>query len=67
MTYLRLSFPCWLSLLWTLISVTVGAEQPKLTSLTEPNGLVGHRFLTLNTVVRVRQIEVTRDTAHGPD
>ncbi len=67
MTYLRLSFPCWLSLLLTLISVTVGAEQPKLTSLTEPNGLVGHRFLTLNTVVRVRQIEVTRDTAHGPD
>ena len=29
--------------------------------------LLGNRFLTLNTVVRVRQIEVTRDTAHGPD
>ena len=29
--------------------------------------LMGNRFLTLNTVVRVRQIEVTRDTAHGPD
>ncbi len=28
--------------------------------------LIGHRFLTFNTVVRVRQIEVTRDTAHGP-
>ncbi len=28
---------------------------------------MGHRFLTLNTVVRVRQIEVTRDTARGPD
>jgi len=28
---------------------------------------MGHRFLTLNTIVRVRQIEVTRDTAHGPD
>jgi hypothetical protein len=29
--------------------------------------LMGNRFLTLNTVVRVRQIEVSRDTAHGPD
>lgn len=28
---------------------------------------MGHRFLTLNTIVRVRQIEVTCDTAHGPD
>lgn len=29
--------------------------------------LLGNRFLTLNTIVRVRQIEVTRDEAHGPD
>jgi hypothetical protein len=29
--------------------------------------LMGQRILTLNTIVRVRQIEVTRDTAHGPD
>lgn len=29
--------------------------------------LMGNRFLTFNTIVRVRQIEVTRDTAHGPD
>ncbi len=29
--------------------------------------LMGQRFLTLNTIVRVHQIEVTRDTAHGPD
>ncbi len=29
--------------------------------------LLGQRFLTLNTIVRVRQIEVTRDIAHGPD
>ena len=28
---------------------------------------MGQRFLTLNTIVRVRQIEVTRGTAHGPD
>jgi hypothetical protein len=33
----------------------------------EASSLMGNRFLTLNTVVRVRQIEVTRDTAHGPD
>jgi hypothetical protein len=33
----------------------------------EPHSLMGNRFLTLNTIVRVRQIEVTRDTAHGPD
>jgi hypothetical protein len=29
--------------------------------------LKGNRFLTFNTVVRVRQIEVSRDTAYGPD
>ena len=29
--------------------------------------LLGHRFLTLNTIVRVKQIEVTRDTSHGKD
>ena len=29
--------------------------------------LIGQRFLTLNTIARVRQIEVTRDTAQGPD
>ncbi len=29
--------------------------------------LTGNRFLTLNTIVRVHQIEVTRDAAHGPD
>jgi hypothetical protein len=29
--------------------------------------LMGGRFLTFNTIVRVKQIEVTRDTSHGPD
>lgn len=29
--------------------------------------LLGNRFLTFNTVVRVRQIEVSRDVAYGPD
>lgn len=32
-----------------------------------PSQLKGHRFLTLNTVVRVKQIEVTRDISHGED
>ena len=30
-------------------------------------GLLGNRFFTFNTVVRVRQIEVSRDVAEGPD
>jgi hypothetical protein len=42
-------------------AATVSAEIPA------PGGLMGQRFLTLNTVVRVRQIEVTRDTGHGED
>ena len=29
--------------------------------------LLGNRFFTFNTVVRVRQIEVSRHVAHGPD
>src|SRR5688572_26813114 len=29
--------------------------------------LMNNRFLTFNTVVRVRQIEVSRDVAFGPD
>jgi Domain of Unknown Function with PDB structure (DUF3863)/Domain of Unknown Function with PDB structure (DUF3864) len=33
----------------------------------QPRQIMGQRFLTFNTVVRVRQIEVTRDTAEGPD
>ena len=33
----------------------------------ESLSLMGNRFLTLNTIVRVRLIEVTRDIAHGPD
>jgi hypothetical protein len=28
---------------------------------------MGQRFLTLNTIVRVRQIEGSHDEAHGPD
>ena len=55
-----------LSLLYSLLCSTAIAENPTSPSI-EPSGFMGRRFLTLNTVVRVRQIEVTRDTAHGPD
>ncbi len=33
----------------------------------EPIKLLGNRFLTLNTIVRVNQIEVSRTTSHGRD
>jgi hypothetical protein len=45
-----------------------GAEEPR-PPLTGPDALsvMGNRFFTFNTVIRVRQIEVTRDHAEGPD
>ena len=61
MIHTRLSRFWWLALLCASAGSTAGADRPK------PGGLLGQRFLTLNTVVRVRQIEVARDTAHGPD
>ena len=36
-------------------------------SSTQNINLLGNRFFTLCTVVRVRQIETSRDVAHGPD
>jgi hypothetical protein len=50
-----------------VISCTAFAANPTLPAPSAPSGLMGQRFLTFNTIVRVRQIEVTRDTAHGPD
>lgn len=44
-----------------MVTVLATADQ------TSTPALAGSRFLTLNTIVRVRQIEVTRDSAHGPD
>jgi hypothetical protein len=32
-----------------------------------PDGLMGNRFLTLNTIIRVNQIEVSRDRNEGED
>jgi hypothetical protein len=31
------------------------------------SNLIGNRFITLATVIRVRQIEMSRDEAEGPD
>jgi hypothetical protein len=50
---------------WFLCCAAFADNPPPLSI--EPFGLIGQRILTLNTIVRVRQIEVTRDTAHGPD
>jgi hypothetical protein len=54
-------------LLSLVISRTAFGDHPTAPPPIQPGGLIGHRFLTLNTIVRVRQIEVTRDAAHGPD
>ena len=43
-------------------------HSPQTDSPNQPTlELMGNRFFTFNTVVRVRQIEVTRDKALGPD
>lgn len=47
--------------------VCAGLAGGTVSSAADSHGLMGQRFLTFNTIVRVRQIEVTRDTAHGPD
>lgn len=63
--------PLYLGLLLASLSLALccAAFADDLTSppSAEPSGLMGQRFLTLNTIVRVRQIEVSRDVAFGPD
>ena len=60
-TFLTLAALLLAALLFTTPGMAAAAQ-----SAGSP-ALLGNRFLTLNTVGRVRQIEVTRDTAHGPD
>ena len=67
MNLIRHSCRLVLTVLFSATCCMAGAQNPAPDSAIEPGGLLGRRFLTLNTVVRVRQIEVTRDTAHGPD
>ena len=58
-------------LLLALFSSPMLADDSPLSPSSSPpvdaGPLLGHRFLTLNTMVRVHQIEVARDIAHGPD
>ena len=49
----------------SLAGAPQGGLAPDVQTSLEP--VTGHRFLTLATVVRVDQIEVTRDLSHGPD
>ncbi len=63
--------PLYLGLALALFSFVFGcaalADDFTSPRSAEPSGLIGQRFLTLNTIVRVRQIEVSRDLAFGPD
>ena len=43
----------------------IGKRYPELIS--RENTLMGNRFLTLNTMIRVKLIESTRDKSEGPD
>ena len=54
----------YLTLCFVLIFSSLQSATPK--SL-KPNQLLGHRFLTFNTVIRVNQIEVARDKNVGQD
>lgn len=56
----------WLRILWFLFLLDFCLAEES-SSKAAGAGLMGHRFLTFNTVVRVRQIEVTRTESHGPD
>ena len=49
-------------------SATAAPPDPAVRPTSDPNlQLMGNRFFTFNTVVRVRQIETSREVAHGPD
>ena len=61
-----ISFIKTLTILATALFMATGLTAADQTNASGPS-FIGNRFLTFNTVVRVRQIEVTRDDAHGPD
>lgn len=54
-------------LLYASAMVVGGSALADTTLPPAPERLMGHRFLTLNTIVRVHQIEVSREVSHGPD
>ena len=49
------------------VSAACMAEETPPTAKSGGMKLMGNRFFTFSTVVRVRQIETSRDEAHGPD
>lgn len=53
----------FLSLIGYIFLLSTGYTQEKTT----PETLMGHRFLTFNTIIRVNQIEVARDKNVGED
>ncbi len=54
---------------WEKVTPGHNEKAENKAQLIEESGLqlLGNRFFTFNTVVRVRQIEVSRNEAHGPD
>ena len=67
-TFLRLAATT--SVAVAMLSCMIAAGQPARAvgrSIDPGLELMGHRFLTFSTLVRVRQIETTREEADGPD
>ncbi len=74
MATLRLAFACCLlGFAWrgtsssALSAAPDEPSPPNMPTELQTLPLMGQRFLTINTVVRVRQIEVSRDVFYGPD
>ncbi len=57
----------FIHLLMRIFALSAAMFCTSLLHAAEPMKLLGNRFLTLNTIVRVNQIEVTRTTNHGQD
>lgn len=49
---------------WTILVIPAHGQAKRAQV---PNELMGHRFLILNTVIRVNQIEAARDCNEGFD
>lgn len=49
------------------IGTVAVAVEPSAPGKEADRQLLGNRFFTFNTVVRVRQVEISRDVAYGPD
>jgi hypothetical protein len=56
-----------MKLIGRLLLTALLSAAPLVLAAADGLPLAGNRYLTLATVVRVRQIETTRDKAEGPD